>query len=112
MKVLVVHQQRAVANGLAEFLHRYCGDQTLPLYDAYDALDHLFKIQFDNAWISVGFITAETLAALFANSVVQPRCRVILFGPGHQLADVQARKREFGYMEVSSEDEEELFPWL
>jgi hypothetical protein len=106
MKVLIVHEERSVANSLAEILRDDHGDETLPLYDSGDAFDHLFQIRFDMAWISVALSISEELATLF--SVLQSGCDVILFGPGQQLEDMKARNPQFGYVEISSEEEKLL----
>lgn len=106
VRALIVHEKRAVADGLAEFL-RTQGDQTLPLYDAGDALDHLFQIQFNLAWISTSLspITAEELAKVCRNSAIQRGCNVILVGSHGDLVKMKSRQPELGYLELSAEDE-------
>lgn len=106
MRALIVHEKRAVANELAEFL-RTQGDQTLALYDAGDALDHLFHIQFDLAWISTSLspITAEELAKVCRNSEFQCKCNVMLVGPRDQIEKLKSNHPELAYLELSPEDE-------
>jgi DNA-binding response OmpR family regulator len=83
MRILIVHQERAIADTLAEYLHNQ-GHQVLPLYCPYDALNHFLEIvHFDLALISSGLPDLnEELPVLFADSVMQPGCRVFLLGTG------------------------------
>jgi DNA-binding NtrC family response regulator len=107
MKILVVHQERAVADTLAESL-RNQGHRVLPLYCPFDALNHFLEvIQFDVALISICLVglTGEELADVFRIKVFQPNCRVILFGFEDVVESMKARRPEFEYLEMPFENE-------
>jgi DNA-binding NtrC family response regulator len=51
MKVLVVHDERAAANSIAEILYRN-GHGSLPLYSLVDVIEHAEELAFDVALIT------------------------------------------------------------
>ena len=103
MKILVVHEERAIADTLAEYLQSQ-GHRVLPLYCPFDALNHFLEIiQFDTALISVGLaeLTGEELADVFRIEVFQPNCKVILFGTHDAVEDVRSRRPDFEYLNLA-----------
>ena len=110
MKILVVHEERPIADTLAEYLYSQ-GHQVLPLYCPFDALNHFLEIiQFDAALISISLaeLTGEELADVFRIKVFQPNCRVILFGFEDVVENMKARRPEFEYLTLPFENEELL----
>jgi DNA-binding NtrC family response regulator len=75
MKILVVNDERAAANSIAEALRRN-GHQTLPLYDAIEAVEHAEHFAFDVAIL--GTPRSSTWDAL-ASAIreLMPHCKVI-----------------------------------
>jgi hypothetical protein len=99
MKVLVLHEERTTSDYLCNLLRTH-GYETLPLYSSAEAFDHLFPIQFDVALLSTSASITESLAILFEEPVIQPRCRVILFGFHDEVESMRDRKPEFEYLEA------------
>ncbi len=81
MKVLVINDERATADSLAEILHRN-GHHVLPLYDAVEAMDLAEHLTFDVALI------ARKLGQSFLDlgdglQKMMPRCNIIfVLDPG------------------------------
>ena len=81
MKVLVVNDERATADSLAEILHRN-GHHVLPLYDAVEAMDLAEHLTFDVALI------ARKLGQSFLDlgdglQKMMPRCNIVfVLDPG------------------------------
>jgi DNA-binding response OmpR family regulator len=96
MRVLVVDDEPILANWMADVLDWH-GYQTLPLYNAREALDHLFEIQFDVALICITLptISGDEMGDLYRMEVFQPACRVILFDRLDVVEDMKARRPDF-----------------
>jgi hypothetical protein len=110
MRVLIVHEERALADYLAGFLHNY-GYDVLPLYSPFDAMSHFLEVvQFDVALISIGLreLTGEELADVFRIEAFQPGCRVIPFGRRDEVEELRSRKPESEYLTLPFSNEELL----
>jgi DNA-binding NtrC family response regulator len=75
MKILVVNDERAAANSVAEILRRD-DHEALPLYDTIEAVEHAEHLSFDAALVTIRqgtsfFELGECLQKLM------PRCRLI-----------------------------------
>jgi DNA-binding NtrC family response regulator len=81
MKILVVDDERAAANSIAEVLRRN-GHQALPLYNAVEAVEHAEHLTFDVALIT------RRLGQSFLDlgghlQKLMPRCKMIfVLNPG------------------------------
>lgn len=75
MKLLVVHDERAVANSIAELLYRN-GHHALPVYNAIDAVEHAEHLPFD-----VALVTGKLNRSFFELGdylqKLMPRCKLI-----------------------------------
>jgi hypothetical protein len=74
MKVLVVHEERTTANAISEVLRRN-GHHTLPLYDAFEAVEHAEALNFDVAILGTMRATEVALGKTLRESM--PRCKVV-----------------------------------
>ena len=102
MKILIVHDERAIADDLAEFLFDR-GYRVLPLHDATDGFDQMFMIEFDFALVSLSVLAGQELGI-----VLSDRCIVVFLGLRHEVQDMRARNPEFDYLAMPFEKEELL----
>jgi DNA-binding NtrC family response regulator len=106
MRILVINEERTVADSLAEVLHLN-GHHVLPLYDAIEAVEHAEHMAFD-----VALITIRPQHSIFhlGNSLqtMMPRCKLIFVVSSDMLWFWQGLVERFGFLPASFQTDDLL----
>jgi DNA-binding response OmpR family regulator len=111
MNILVVHDERAVADLIANFLCGH-GHHALPLYDRIEALDHLGRIKFELALVGVsipdlaGLRLADRLCDM--NNPLGQWIQVVLMATEDTIEVLRSRRIDFEYLPLPIDVEELL----
>jgi len=97
MKVLVVNDERATANSIAEILDQN-GHNALPLCKAVEAVEHAEKLTFDVALIGL-MMTGVDLADRLRE--LMPRCTIVLVFGEPTLGIAKRLRSDFNYLSES-----------
>jgi DNA-binding response OmpR family regulator len=111
MNILVVQDERAIADQIANILYE-SGHHVLPLYNSVDVLQHLGKIVFDLAFVTVsmpdlaGLRLGERLCD--ENNPVRNWMRVVLMGTRDTIEILKSQRTDFDFLKLPLKAEELL----
>ena len=107
VKILVVDDERAIANYLAIFLCRH-GHRALPLYDQTEALEHAAMLIFDLALVGIVMPGISGLKLADRLRELMPACRIVLVDILDTVEKVRLLRKDFDYLACPFEAEELL----
>lgn len=107
MRILVVDDERAIADYVARFLGLR-GYHALPLYSPEDALEHLKMLRFDVALIGIVMPGLDGLELGDRVRELAPECRIVLFDVCTTVEACRSHRSDFEYLATPFEAEDLL----